>query len=98
MGGFWGLCFYLRFFTYNPYAEDVLTYALIALGIIFFGALWIKFKHFSAPTEKKVHLITPEQRTIEQERVLKAEAARLKVRDDAKKAEREKLARLLDEL
>ena len=47
---------------------------------------------------EKIYYITPESRAIEQERVLKAEAERLKARDDAKKAEREKLARLLDEL
>ncbi len=91
---------YLRFFIDTPEsAKGGLNYCLIVLTIILPFGIYKEIMSTSSTKEEKVVLITPDHvRKIEQERVLKAEEARLKAREDEKKAERAKLARLLDEL
>ena len=83
MGGFWALCFYLRFFTYSPSAESGLNYILIVLGLIMVGGFFAEIKQAQAKTEEKVYYITPDHSRIEQEQ------AELRAAREASAKERE---------
>ena len=93
MVGFWGVCFYMRFFFDAPdSAKMPLNYILIVLGISLIGGVWMQNKQ-----DTEAAVLAQKQAQIQAQ--AKADELRAEQEVAAKKrARQQELNRMIDEL